>query len=374
MRKLRVGYLKHDQNWNKNICCHEYETVNLVRVFSLSRIVSALSRRLGKRIRWLEHTVLGPAWPNVDVLHVWAAVSFIHKPWIVTSDVGLPFHWRRDQWGRALRALAEDRCRRIIFISNYALKWQMRKLPQSGELHDKILAKATVLHTPQKALISSYDEKPLGDNNVVRFALVGHHFFRKGGLAILNALNVLRREGHNVEFVVVSKLAPDGFMEIAQEERNQILSQLSQSSWIKWYPSLPNREVLDIFKKSHIGVLLSFAESYGYSVLEAQANGCAILSTDIGALPELNNDKCGWVVSITDIPFDLQSTSSLRSLQEELTQRLVPILREIVSSPEQIREKGIRSLEKIRREHDPSYHKSCLENIYHTSLARRKRQ
>lgn len=370
MTKLRVGYLKHDQNWNRNICYHNYDSLQLVKVHALSRILASLTRRLKKRVLWLDHTVFGPVWPRVDLLHIWAGIYLNRNKWIVTSDVGLPFGWPRDRWPKGLAALASENCRKIIFISNFAMEWQKRKLPESGNLRDVILAKATILHPPQRPMIASYDEKKLQHAQAVRFALVGHHFFRKGGFALLKALDLVRREGAQVELVVVSKLGADGFLQVTDNVKSEIIRLLSNSNWVTWYRSLPNEKVLEILKGCHIGVLLSFAESYGYSVLEAQASGCAILSTDIGALRELNNEQCGWIIPISDVSFDLNDSPSLWRLQEYMVAQLVPLLREIVRQPSTIKEKGIHSLEKIRRNHDPASHRKRLEEIYLECVAR----
>ena len=46
-----------------------------------------------------------------------------------------------------------------------------------------------------------------------------------------------------------------------------------------------------------VGLLPTWAESYGYSVLEMQACGLPVVTTNIRALPETN--VCGWKVKLT---------------------------------------------------------------------------
>src|SRR5690606_873447 len=67
---------------------------------------------------------------------------------------------------------------------------------------------------------------------------------------------------------------------------------------IKHYKHLKNEEVLDLFKKTHVGLLPTWADSFGYSVLEAQACGCPVITTDIRALPEINNNDIGWLIKV----------------------------------------------------------------------------
>ncbi len=48
-------------------------------------------------------------------------------------------------------------------------------------------------------------------------------------------------------------------------------------------------------RTADIGMLPSYADTYGFSVLEAQA-GNAVITTDIRALPEVNNPAVGWLI------------------------------------------------------------------------------
>ena len=52
--------------------------------------------------------------------------------------------------------------------------------------------------------------------------------------------------------------------------------------------------MLELLSGSHIGLLPSFAETYGYVVLEMQAAGVPVVTTDIRAFSEVNPDECGW--------------------------------------------------------------------------------
>lgn len=364
MKRLRVGFLKHDQNWDRNICCHSHKTAQLVRVYPLSRFLFVLGRHLHKYSQYLENTHFGPAWPRVDLLHVWRTICLTRKPWVVTSSVGLPFGWPKERWGRAIRAMAASSCRKLIFNSQHALQWQPRKLGSFGEIQERILGKTIILPTPQKPLVSSYDEKGLAPDGPIHFTFVGHLFFQKGGTAILKALDVIRSEGMPVHLTVVSRLKRDEFLKVDATAQREVGKYLKSNPWITWYECLPNAKVLELFRTSHVAVLLSFAEAYGYSVLEAEANGCAVLTTDIGALPELNSPECGWTVPIRGLEWDLYDVSSLRRLLERMVEGLVPLCRAIVRDRSAIREKGMRALEKIRKQHDPIEHRAALERIY----------
>ncbi|MFW2788163.1 glycosyltransferase, partial [Acinetobacter baumannii] len=50
--------------------------------------------------------------------------------------------------------------------------------------------------------------------------------------------------------------------------------------------------------RHHIGLLPTWADTFGYSVLEFQACGCPVISTDVRALSEINNNDIGWLINV----------------------------------------------------------------------------
>ena len=58
---------------------------------------------------------------------------------------------------------------------------------------------------------------------------------------------------------------------------------------IFYHKILFNSEVMNILKNTHVGLLPTYADTYGYSVLEAQSFGCPVITTNIRAMPEINN-------------------------------------------------------------------------------------
>lgn len=120
-------------------------------------------------------------------------------------------------------------------------------------------------------------------------------------------------------------------------------------------------------KHSHVGLLPTWAETYGYVVLEAQAAGSPVITTDIRALPEINNEQVGWLIPV---PKDSSGNGLLATAQQrtEFSARveagLERAIREVLQNRESVKEKGIRSLERIRAHHDPGRAAAHLEEIY----------
>lgn len=369
MSRLSVGFLKLDQNWFRNIVRHTYPDIHLRQVVAPFRIIRSICRRCGLDTEFVENTHIPPVFPPVDLLHVWRTVCYGRLPWIVTTSVGLPFGWPKQKWPKAMALLASDRCKRIIVNSRHAYGWQERKLECSPQLAERIRAKLEVLHTPQDVLVDSWDEKPV-DPKFVVFTIVGHEFFRKGGHHLLNVAARLVRDGAPIRVNVVSRLKKDQFGCASDDLRNRVCEEISKADYIRWFESLPNDEVLRLLASSHVGVLLSYCEAYGYSVLEAQASGCAMITTDVFALPELNDESTGWLVPVAQEGLDYRRVDDRIKMGEIIESRLFAVMAEILNEPDTLRRKGEAAIERIRRRHSPQAHADRLRSIYFDAARR----
>lgn len=74
---------------------------------------------------------------------------------------------------------------------------------------------------------------------------------------------------------------------ISKTIARETLEMIKKKSLIDYYDHLPNNEVLKLLKAGHVGILPSFGETYGYSLLEAMASGCAVVSTFLSPFNEL---------------------------------------------------------------------------------------
>ena len=164
-----------------------------------------------------------------------------------------------------------------------------------------IRKKMIVLHPPQEVLVDQPVQRDYDDQHPIRLILVGSGFFRKGGREILRAFDkLIREENANLKLILVSSLKMDDYAAKETQEDLDWASNFIQehSDWIEYYPSLSQAEVLNLMKTCDIGLLPTYADSYGFSVLEAQACGLPVISTDVRALPEINNTDCGWLIRV----------------------------------------------------------------------------
>ena len=127
---------------------------------------------------------------------------------------------------------------------------------------------------------------------------------------------------------------------------------LTSADRITYYESLPNSEVLELCKKAHIGLLPTMADTYGYSVLEMQSCGCAVISTDIRALPEMNNEECGYIVSVPKAPSTeavYGTPQQLSQLKQSIADGLYSAFSEILNNPEAVKAKANAAVEKNQK-------------------------
>ena len=306
---------------------------------------------------------------RVDLFHFFNTISYGSVPWITTFETALP-RWGNDEEKikRGLRLLVGDPCKRIIALSDCAATIQRNKLAQYPQFAEDVEQKLMVLHPAQESLISSIDEKQLFEKVV--FTIVGADFFRKGGMEVLVVFDRLYKRGvKNWRLNIVSSLQYGDYLTLTTKQDLNLAKDL-----IEKYPdnifhqsSLNNAEVLELMRCSNVGLLPTYGDTYGYSVLEAQAAGCPVITTNVRALPEINNSDRGWVI---DVPknasgdAELSTVSSRKAYSKILTNGLEMYISKILSDPASTLQKGLHALENIQQNHTTASRVSILKDIY----------
>jgi glycosyltransferase involved in cell wall biosynthesis len=130
--------------------------------------------------------------------------------------------------------------------------------------------------------------------NPVKILFVGGDLERKGGLVLLEAFRALRHLGLELHLVTKDRLPPEPgvFVYNNLEANSQPLKNLYHTC--------------DIF------ALPTFADALAMVLSEAGASGMAIISTNVGAIPELVRDgETGLIVPVGDAA---SLTQALRDL------------------------------------------------------------
>jgi len=359
-----------------------FEDTEIVRTYDLAGLLRGVKRQITgtSKIKATDfsNTIHGiHLLPRVHLLHLFNTLSIGHLPYVVTYEHYLPRWSSSSRYG--LSRMAHPSCRRLIAMSQFAYRYQLSLLAQHGGRGEPIERKLTVLHPSQPLTVDSYDQKAL-DEGLIRCVFVGRDFFRKGGREVLTVFQQLIQEGLPLDLTVVSSLdAGDYASHATAEDRERARRQLEQGSpsGIVYHSELPNEEVLRLMRRSHLALLPTYDDTYGFSVLEAQAAGCPVITTDVCVMPEISGPAVGWTLEVEK---DAHGVARLRSkaertrLSERIRNGLEGTLREICRSPHQVREKGIRALERISRMHDPASVARAMESIYSEALSAASQQ
>lgn len=287
------------------------------------------------------------------------SINLGRNPWKVYFETKLPRLGIAPKclYDIAIRRLTKDNCLEIIAISQCAYDMQLKYIKKEyPQYHDVIKSKMKVQLPPQKPLIDDYTQKNLPSNTIV-FTIVGSDFFRKGGKEVLQVFNELIPNYPQLQLNIVSSLNyGDYATHTTKEDYIDALNIISKYPVnINHYISLPNSEVLELFRNSHVGLLPTWADSFGYSVLEAQASGCPVITTNIRALPEINNDEIGWIIEVPknyNKDGDIISQEKSEIFSKNLYKNLYLTLLQILKSHEAIKEKGAKCLNQIKLKYE----------------------
>lgn len=317
---------------------------------------------------------------NYQILHFFNAVNAGRKPWISTFEYYMPRGAQKVGVNKSekkyidyvLGRISDDSCRQIIALSQFAYDAQVKYLQDYGSFIETVQGKMRVMHPSQKIIVENISEKP--NNKDLSFVLIGADFFRKGGLEVLNVFDKLLSAKNKVKLTIVSKMQFGDYASTSTEkDLEQALSIIDQHEQIVHHRFLENEKVLELFKAADIALLPSYEETYGYTVLEAQAAGCPVITTNGTAFPEINNEKLGWLIDV-DLDNDLRSVprsaDAKQKFKDDVQSQLFNIISEIIANPEIVKVKGKAAIEKIKTENCPIKAASNLAEIYKASLSK----
>ncbi len=356
----------------------------MIRLNAYSRRV--LKRQIGTHFN-LNNQFYDFGLNRVDVIHLFNGLSYGRTPWVTTFETAVPRFlevmqglrnkrpvftwWQRWRFKQAMRALASPSCLALLPLSQSAARAQQLVLQWTEPSIAKMIeAKTFVLHPPQPLVIKSWREKQEYLQGPLHFMFVGHDFFRKGGLEMLEAfVQIRRRTQVPFRLTIVSALQAQDYATGAGEEEVRRAHELinANAEWVSYYPSLPNEQVLSLMRQAHVGLLPTYADSYGYVVLEFQASGCPVITTNTGALAEINAAERGWLI---EVPRDhigramYYTAEGKAAISKAIREGILAIVEEILSEPERVQRKGQAAWEYVRTNHDPAQHAETLRSVY----------
>ncbi len=307
-----------------------------------------------------------PGLPSRHLFHFVNTIGSTPTPWIASFEHYMPRWDPHSRFG--MRLLAGPRCRRLLALSTYARAAQERLLSPWNELGGVIAGKLDVLHPPQPLLIRSLDEKTLAAG-VVRCVFVGRDFFRKGGREVVDAVGRLIGEGRKIELDIVSSLdVGDYATQSTPQDRADVEGKIkAMGSSVRLHGEVPNHGVLALLRDAHVALLPTYDDTYGFSVLEAQACGTPVITTNVCALEEINTDAVGWVIRLPKDEWGQAAgikSGGTAEISRAIHTGVYEHLRSIADDPAAVRTRAVACLDRIQADHDPGRYASHVRSIY----------
>ena len=326
-------------------------------------------------------TLDAPFYPEIDVIHTFNRVCLHDRNrWVATFEKTFPEYFSEETkinlrlMRRQLPLILSDQCTAILPMSEWAYHYELWFLSQFAkpEEIDRIKNKMTVLYPPQDILITEEElRNKFRDTRKLRFLYVGGQVKRKGGAEVLKAFAQLRKQYDSFSLVFIGKIDDRyGNFYLDEKERKEIRDIMEHADWLECYEKFPNEEVLKLAKRAHVGLLPTMGDTFGFSVLEMQACGCPVITTDRQALPEINNDQCGWLINTKDIQlshgddFAHYTRDEVYILSRSVKEKLIEIGTAVMENKLSLQEKAEISLERVRIQHSPAEYRQRLLAIY----------
>ena len=330
-------------------------------------------------------TLDAPFYPEIDVIHTFNRVCLHDRNrWVATFEKTFPEYFSDETeinyrlMRRQLPLILSDKCIAILPMSQWAYNyelWLLGKFASQEEI-SQIKRKMTVLYPPQELLISKEEVKQKFANiQKVKFLYVGSQVKRKGGAEVLKAFHELCRKYPDFSLVFVGNLEGNyNNFYMDDKEKKEIQSIIQHANWLEYHEKVSNGEVLELAKQAHVGLLPSMGDTFGFSVLEMQACGCPVITTDRQALSEINNDRCGWLIRTKDVrlphgdDFGHYSRDEVRTLSRVIEEKMVEIVTDILENKQLIYLKAEKSLERIINRHGLQEYAEKLHSIYQRAI------
>lgn len=323
-----------------------------------------------------------------DVFHFFNCINLgKHTKWVISVESGVPWpvsvtrcvesedadlsSIAQDKYvERRIKALANSNCLGLLALSHCTENIQREIIKQFPQYESIIAKKMITLLPPQKLVINDVKEKRVtwNEEEPLTFIYVGSDFYRKGGRETVQVLSELLKR-YSFKLILISSMAVDEkrYMRTENDEKESKYLIERNKDWIEYYDRLPNTEVLEKMKKAHVCLLPTWMDTFAYSVLEAQACGTPVISTSLRALTEINNENVGWLI---DVPVNrLNNPLHLTKEQQNLfSDKLLHGLRDkleyVLQHREEIKDKAMKCLVKIKDYHSPQIYEEKLRMVY----------
>ena len=389
--KLKVGYVRNDYPEKRCVITnndrYDYVMVGRNNLYKFHRYVLKFPA-----VRRFARPFIYKAFlPDcVDMYHTFNDICITNKKWVVTFETMIPRfvhllngHSQGDgEYKHSntikyfLKRLAMDNCTRIIALSKCTLEIQSEILKLYPDIEGVIKAKSVVLYPPQRTLI---DESMISRKSVecINFCFIGSEFYRKGGgevvMAFKKVFESLNQEKKNqIKLTLIGDLGKKtNYAHKSHTDKDDFYAGveniINTNDFITHHERMNNEDFISSLQKTHVGLLPTWADTFGYSVLEFQAAGCPVITTNVRALGEINNNDIGWVFNINKNKLGevvVNSDTDRIECRKNIINGIFNSVMAIMDNPSLIHEKGTMAYKRIENHHDPKTYNEKIAEIY----------
>lgn len=390
---MRIGYTNDSYPEQRTILGDNPNEMEAVKSFNHYFIGATLNRLpiVKKYSRTVFHETLFNT-KKVDGVHFFNSVTAKDIPWVSTYETCIP---RVSQMSfltaetltedhrkeiknaeKYVKLLASDNCRKLIALSKNNQEIQKDFLSHFPQYEEAVLQKMTQIYPPQKKLVERFSVEERTYQQPIRFIFVGKFFNLKGGNEIVDVFDKIYREtDHRFELLLVSleDMKNYAFGDYGDNEAYLQASKekIENCPHMKLVSYIENSELLKMLSEYDVGILPTWADTFGYSVLEMQAAGCPVITTNVRALDELNNEESGWKVRL---PLNKHKEVAIKSQEEKdnyrklMQTQLENIILGILENPEQIHQKALNAYDKVTQQHSVEGYYQALNDVYQESF------
>jgi glycosyltransferase involved in cell wall biosynthesis len=288
-----------------------------------------------------------------DLVHAFNRIPLGARPFIIGFESHLPraFGLEATAYFRWLtRLLASPRCRAIVAISEHAARI-FRAMHLGGEHAEALLAKLLVRY-PNFDIPQGGDELEDWRGGELTVTFVGNHFGRKGGCVALRLAEMAGEHGIPIKVEIVSALQVGGGVwtdPVSKTFFERYLRLLDLPN-VRFHRSLDNASVQRLLRRSHLSLLTTFSDTFGFSAIESMANWTPVIGTRQCALPEfiehLQNgvlldlpvNRFGeWIYSASPERFSTSFESIYADEVERLAREAFDVMKMLVHAPDTLR-------------------------------------
>ncbi|MDF7650682.1 glycosyltransferase family 4 protein [Pantoea sp. Acro-805] len=342
------------------------------------------SKLLHKNKQFIFHPLPGTLPNDADVIHLFNEVAHTNRNWIATFETEIPrvlpvpgvAKTANPELHSQLQLIARSECLYLIAISQATLNIQLKLLEAFPAIKKAVAHKLITLHPPQALLCT----KPrLMTPGKIHFTFIGSEFYRKGGAEVVLAISQLTEEDvftrSQIQVTLIGDLTLRHNIAHRQFQDDEafyarIEHLIKTSPHIQHFTALPNPQVLALLQVSHVGLLPSWQDTYGFSVLEMQASGCPVITTNVRALPEINPEGSGWLIHQPlndEFEYVVDSDEKKKHIRQQIVQQLKTHIVDILRNPGLITQYSAQSLKRIAEQHDPEKFSEQLARYYSSS-------